>query len=313
VTTAVGNVPVDLVVTSRGLTFALVRGLVVGLLHGLTAAVVFGLVYRYASEREAFRPSPVRIQLRHLLVRSTRRRGGVIGLRFLIGLGCGAAVALTLVLIDQGIVTSMGLSDGQGGGPKGIAVFIAELGLGSACAFALTALLESPVPTEQAVSPASLLAIDRRNVVFHLLLWAVAIGPPVGLVDGLFFGPLRGVEVGTVFALEAAFGAGLGYGLCLTAWGQWVALSRIWLPLTGRLPWALVAFLDDAHSKGVLRQVGAVYQFRHARIQEHLNQGFLEQQAAGRRGEPLGGPTRRTVEGDLGRRTYGARRTPKSG
>jgi hypothetical protein len=85
-------------------------------------------------------------------------------------------------------------------------------------------------------------------------------------------GPLRGLEVGTVFGLEAAFGAGLGYGLSLTAWGQWVALSRIWLPLTGRLPWALIAFLDDAHQRGVLRQAGAVYQFRHARIQSHLSQ-----------------------------------------
>jgi hypothetical protein len=42
------------------------------------------------------------------------------------------------------------------------------------------------------------------------------------------------------------------------------------LPLHGRLPWALTAFLDDASRRGVLRQVGAVYQFRHARLQAHL-------------------------------------------
>ncbi|MGH3706911.1 MAG: hypothetical protein ACRDRU_17000 [Pseudonocardiaceae bacterium] len=47
-------------------------------------------------------------------------------------------------------------------------------------------------------------------------------------------------------------------------------LSRIWLPLTGRLLWALLTFLDDAHKRGVLRQAGAVYQFRHARLQDHL-------------------------------------------
>jgi hypothetical protein len=58
--------------------------------------------------------------------------------------------------------------------------------------------------------------------------------------------------------------------LSVTAWGQWVILSRIWLPLTGRLPWALLTFLDDAHKRGVLRQAGAVYQFRHARLQDHL-------------------------------------------
>jgi hypothetical protein len=49
-----------------------------------------------------------------------------------------------------------------------------------------------------------------------------------------------------------------------------VALSRIWLPLTRRLPWRLIAFLDDACQQGVLRQAGAVYQFRHARLQDHL-------------------------------------------
>ncbi len=30
----------------------------------------------------------------------------------------------------------------------------------------------------------------------------------------------------------------------------------------------LISFLDDAHRRGVLRQVGAVYQFRHALLQD---------------------------------------------
>jgi hypothetical protein len=110
----------------------------------------------------------------------------------------------------------------------------------------------------------------------------------VGILNGIAYGPLRGLEVGTVFGLESAFGAGLGYGLSLTAWGQWVALSRIWLPLTGRLPWALIAFLDDAHQRGVLRQAGAVYQFRHARIQSHLSRTYQERHEPRRRGSPGG-------------------------
>jgi hypothetical protein len=58
--------------------------------------------------------------------------------------------------------------------------------------------------------------------------------------------------------------------LSTDAWGRWLILSRVWLPMTGRLPWALTAFLDDAHQRGMLRQAGAVYQFRHARLQNHL-------------------------------------------
>jgi hypothetical protein len=38
----------------------------------------------------------------------------------------------------------------------------------------------------------------------------------------------------------------------------------------GFLPWRLVSFLQDAHRRGVLRQAGAVYQFRHIELQHRL-------------------------------------------
>jgi hypothetical protein len=53
-------------------------------------------------------------------------------------------------------------------------------------------------------------------------------------------------------------------------WGPWL-IARCWLALRGHLPWNLMSFLDDAHSRGVLRQSGGVYQFRHARLQEYLS------------------------------------------
>jgi hypothetical protein len=73
-----------------------------------------------------------------------------------------------------------------------------------------------------------------------------------------------------VSGLIGGIGASLGYGICFTAWGQWVLFARIVLPLTGRLPWTPVTFLEDAYQRGVLRQAGAVYQFRHARLQDRL-------------------------------------------
>ncbi|MEY9842137.1 NACHT domain-containing protein [Streptacidiphilus sp. EB103A] len=283
VTTAIGNLPVDLVATSHGLGFAIVRGLVVGLLHGLAAGLLFGLVYWFASQREGFKPSPVRIRL----FPGTWQPRGNVPTRFVVGVGCGLAVMLMLALIDQRVVEPLGLGDGQtSGGLMTGFVFLLGIALASGLVFGLISLLEAPVRPESVVSPAELLGMDRRNVVFHLLAWALVIGLEVGLVNGIVYGPLRGFEVGTVFGLEAAFGAGLGYGLSLTAWGQWVALCRIWLPLTGRLPWALIAFLDDAHQRGVLRQAGAVYQFRHARIQSHLSQAFQERHEPHRPGPP---------------------------
>ncbi|WP_338596752.1 hypothetical protein [Saccharopolyspora sp. SCSIO 74807] len=56
----------------------------------------------------------------------------------------------------------------------------------------------------------------------------------------------------------------------LSAWGQWVLFARLWLPLTRRLPWRPKMFLEDAYERGVLRRTGAVYQFRHAQLRDHL-------------------------------------------
>jgi len=54
-----------------------------------------------------------------------------------------------------------------------------------------------------------------------------------------------------------------------SAWGVFLVV-RVWLAVRGRLPLHLMGFLDDAHRRGVLRQAGAVYQFRHARLQDRL-------------------------------------------
>ncbi|MEU5896485.1 NACHT domain-containing protein [Streptomyces venezuelae] len=73
--------------------------------------------------------------------------------------------------------------------------------------------------------------------------------------------------------------------LALTAWGQ-LAVARIWLALTGRLPWRLMTFLDEAHRRGVLRQSGAHYEFRHLRMQQRLAAGAQAPQEDPRTTEP---------------------------
>jgi hypothetical protein len=54
-----------------------------------------------------------------------------------------------------------------------------------------------------------------------------------------------------------------------SVWGNFVT-TRVWLAYTRQTPLQLMTFLEDAHKLGVLRQVGAVYQFRHALLQERL-------------------------------------------
>ena len=55
----------------------------------------------------------------------------------------------------------------------------------------------------------------------------------------------------------------------MSSWG-WFSFTRVWLGIRGVLPLRLMSFWHDAHRRGILRQAGAVYQFRHSRLQERL-------------------------------------------
>jgi len=86
-------------------------------------------------------------------------------------------------------------------------------------------------------------------------------GPDLVAVFGLGLG--TGLGLGLVMGLVAGLGRGG------TAYGR-LSMTRALLALRGRLPWPLMAFLEDAHQRGVFRKSGAVYQFRHVRLQDHL-------------------------------------------
>jgi hypothetical protein len=122
---------------------------------------------------------------------------------------------------------------------------------------------------------------------FDLAL-AMAGGLAGGLMGRFTFGRLGGVVYtaagaamgGMVFPALGHLPAGIGLGalfalgtvlMVLPGRAWWVFVcTRLWLAARGDLPLRLMAFLDDAHQRGVLRQAGAVYQFRHARLQDRL-------------------------------------------
>lgn len=140
-------------------------------------------------------------------------------------------------------------------GSFGVWVFLGvELGL----SFALGAALLAPTRLDTVVTPQALLTSNRRYALFQ----AVTVGTGYGLVPALLFDPFAGLVCGVA--------VGVAFGIGAHAWGRWLVVVRCWLPLTGRLPWRLRSFLDDAHERGVLRQAGAVYVFRHGRVQDTL-------------------------------------------
>ena len=76
---------------------------------------------------------------------------------------------------------------------------------------------------------------------------------------------------------ETGLAVGVTTGLCFaflvallrTPWPS-CTLARCWLALRRQLPHDLMGFLATCHQIGVLRQVGAVYQFRHIELQNRL-------------------------------------------
>ena len=101
---------------------------------------------------------------------------------------------------------------------------------------------------------------------------AISYALAVTIAGALADGPAHVTGLGPGLSYGITFGCGIAAVTMLPrAWGTYT-VNRTWLALRGHLPWQLMAFLTDAHRRGVLRQSGGVYQFRHARLQHHLAQ-----------------------------------------
>jgi hypothetical protein len=187
--------------------------------------------------------------------------------------------ALRSLLLDVGFV----LVGGVGGGVVAGILYgplygvLAGVALGSV--FALVRRLTEPTEPEIAISPAGILRDDRRSV-----LYATGIGWLTGaVVGGLLGGVAGGQTRGLILHLNAwqqsALGAAVGATVCAgvlglmmhsnSASGRFIT-AQFWLSAQRLTPVPLMAFLEEAHRLGVLRQIGAHYQFRHASLQDRL-------------------------------------------
>ncbi|MDH6579163.1 helix-turn-helix transcriptional regulator [Kitasatospora sp. MAP5-34] len=266
-----------------------------GSLMGPCAGLAFGSVYAAMTAfggGVVFEPARVRLRLpgthtsigrRPIRTFTARFGSGLLG-GFVMGVGSACALTLERALYQGSPITNPYVIEGT---LINMLCFGLIFGSAAGLVFGLMAALEAPVDVTSAATPVSLLSSNRATVGRQILVLvplftlAIALGGRliVDLLQGLL-GPLNwklsdGLFIGAVGGLGGAF----SYALAFTAWGQWVLLSRVWLPLTGKLPWDAVAFLDDAYQRGVLRQTGAVYQFRHIRLQHHLGHTFRQRQA----------------------------------
>jgi hypothetical protein len=157
-------------------------------------------------------------------------------------------------------------------------------------ALEVSGLVEEPVRLSEVWSPVALVRSDRRTALFEAMVGGFAAAVLSGFVAALggwlilvvnnfSTGPRRTTSIGSLLEVvwESGFAdifvlAILVMVFLMTAWGRF-ALTRLYLGCTGQLPIRLMRLLATARDKGILRQTGPAYQFRHLKLQDRLASG----------------------------------------
>jgi MFS family permease len=245
-----------------GFAFGPALGLVLGLVYGLMVVVAFSAV--------PWREAPVKPQR----IAPPTYRGPVQSLLFglAIGLSGGLMAGLSAGLLS-------GLSAGL------VAGFCVGLVSGLA-GVVLRAIARYTDFEETSLGPADLWRDDRNAGLVYTLVAGLAIGLvavlTVRLVPGLASALASRLSVVVAIGLPVGLVVGLAataiakrMGTAASSPGTAVAdtaLAAVHLAIRHKVPLRLIAFLEDARSRHLLRTIGPVYQFRHAALQARLAQ-----------------------------------------
>jgi hypothetical protein len=286
---AVIGLSVGLIVGSLlGVAVGLAVGIRAGSAAGLALGASFGIVTGVLSGITCMRvqEAPRAVNLRF--------SSGALAEQFICCIAVGLAVGLAFGYaadhqggLWSGVITALvvgpvaGVAAGRffGRAPGATAGITAGLALGLAAGLAtgghsglLTGLiaglvfmagswvwigLYQPTKTAFAVSPEFLLKSDR--------IGCLVVGLTAGGAFGVVYGLALGLEVGFVAVVALT----ITVALTVSLWGTF-NIARVWLAVVSGMPLGIMGFLQEAHDRGVLRQVGGVYQFRHIRLQEQL-------------------------------------------
>jgi hypothetical protein len=207
------------------------------------------------TEVPAYADLRLRGRTRLLARQLTSWAGGRLVLRFVPGFAAGLVFGTVLGFIDE-------VSSGARAG----LVFGLVIGTATWLAVGLIEWAETPMTDDRPRTPVTTFRRDLRLVYLKSLVGGAMFGGAFWLHDMLSGtgGPPTGLSVGIVLTIAIALGVGLHQPS-----GRYLATVSV-LHTRHRLPLRLLDFLDDAHRLGILRQAGPVYQFRHARLQDHL-------------------------------------------
>jgi hypothetical protein len=241
------------------------RWLVTSLLTGLSPAAIFGLVGSFGGH-------PVRGLLGGLLFGPLAATFDVVTASYGqrrtpwggIALGYGLTGPLTGALAGALLMgtaggTATGLVAGTAvGGASGLAA-------AWEAAHRLGARGRPSSGPDPAVSPEDGWHEDARQSRRFGALLGATVGATLGLVSWRAGEPLIEVAASTLLAL-----AFMPFAVIMLSPRTKTRLAALQLALDGRSPVRVVRFLEDARRRSILRAVGPVYQFRHARLQDVL-------------------------------------------
>lgn len=118
-----------------------------------------------------------------------------------------------------------------------------------------------PPQSLRADNRASIFLTVSRRVLFAVTL-ALLCGPEIVLIYSVY------AVASTVVLL--VLGGLMGYA------SRAYTDACIWLAISRRLPWRSMSFLKDAERRGVFQEVGAIYRFRHTRVQLELRDWYQQ-------------------------------------
>ncbi|MGI5207172.1 NACHT domain-containing protein [Spirillospora sp. CA-108201] len=238
-----------------------------GLHHGLTIGAICGLWPTLTAMFPDFPGDPgLSLRGKGRLVAAELRAG------LAVGLPCGTVLGLGFL---PWLLSSL---------PVGPAAFLAaaQIGLGLGVVIGLViglaAALGAPLADAPALTLPDALRRDLQLTAVQVMGVGVLVLPVLVLLTG-----------GSSMRIPAVFLVVLGTTRLSAVYSITVAI----LGIRRRLPWRPMRLLQDAHRDGLLRQVGPLYQFRHAALQDLLAARSADTRGEGRRErrhrrEPLG-------------------------
>ncbi|MFE2111392.1 NACHT domain-containing protein [Kitasatospora sp. NPDC059463] len=171
----------------------------------------------------------------------------------------GRAWRLAVVVGGPPVILALGLFQLLAPSTEGLSLVVGVLLPGY-----LMIVLAAPSDTVDAATPDALLRSERTSVLLTMVVLAPLIALGIALLNWSWGRPVTD----WADALAAWCGACATF-LLLSPWSRWL-LARCSLALAGRVPWALMTFLRDAHRAGLLQRTAGTYRFRNLRLQQHL-------------------------------------------